>query len=103
MGPYGVSADLTAVVAIAILALIMRWVFHRPRRVITRPVNAAESTELGLLAVVASNLSRPDAMAHRAILGDAGIRSSMSRRHDGTMDVLVFTGDVERARILLEP
>lgn len=103
MGPYGVSADLTAVVAIAILALIMRWVFHRPRRVITRPVNAAESTELGLLAVVASNLSRPDAMARRAILGDAGIRSSMSRRHDGTMDVLVFTGDVERARILLEP
>jgi hypothetical protein len=103
MGPYGLSADVTAVVAIGVLALIMRWVFHRPRRVITRPVDAAESTELGLLIVVASSLSRSDAMAHRAVLGDAGIRSSMSRRHDGTMDVLVFTGDVDRARILLGP
>jgi hypothetical protein len=42
-------------------------------------------------------------MAHRAVLGESGIRSSMSRRHDGTMDVLVFHADVDRARILLGP
>jgi hypothetical protein len=36
------------------------------------------------------------------VLGDAQIRSSMSRRSDGTMDVLVFHADADRARILLE-
>jgi hypothetical protein len=40
-------------------------------------------------------------MRHRAALGDAGIRSSMSRRRDGAMDVLVFHGDVDRARNVL--
>ncbi|HEV7192387.1 MAG TPA: hypothetical protein VGN35_04205 [Jatrophihabitantaceae bacterium] len=103
MGPYGVSAELTAVVALGVLALIMRWVFHRPRRITTRPLDAAESTELGLLGVLASGLSRQEAMQRRAVLGDAGIRSSMSRRRDGTFDVLVFTGDIGRARALLDP
>jgi hypothetical protein len=103
MGPYGVSAELTTLVALAVLALIMRWVFHRPRRVTQRPVDAAESAELGLLSVIATGLSRQDAMQRRAVLGDAGIRSSMSRRRDGTMDLLVFHGDVSRARVLLEP
>lgn len=103
MGAYDWSADVTAVIAIGLLALITRWVFHRPRRVTSRPLDAAQSKELGLLTVVASNLPRSDAMAHRAVLGDAGIRSSMSRRRDGAMDVLVFTGDVDRARMLLGP
>jgi hypothetical protein len=103
MGPYGVSAELTALVALAALILIMRWVFHRPRRITTRPVDASDSSELGLLTVVATGLPRQEAMLRRSVLGDAGIRSSMSRRRDGTMDVLVFTGDVERARVLLGP
>ena len=103
MGPYGVSAELTALVALAALILIMRWVFQRPRRITTRPVDASDSGELGLLTVVATGLPRQDAMHRRSVLGDAGIRSSMSRRRDGTMDVLVFSGDVERARVLLGP
>ena len=97
------SVELTALIALGVLALIMRWVFRRPR-LTAGPVrtDATEAAELGLLAVVISAIGRTEAMQRRAVLGDAGIRSSMSRRHDGTMDVLVFHGDLERARHLLE-
>ncbi|MDP9116253.1 MAG: hypothetical protein M3O28_03120 [Actinomycetota bacterium] len=100
-GFYDMSAELTALIALGVLTLIMRWVFRRPHRV-TRLVDASESTELGLLTVVASGLARPEALHRRAVLGEAGIRSSMSRRRDGMMDVLVFHGDVDHARLLLE-
>jgi hypothetical protein len=103
VGPYDVSAELIALVAVGVLALVMRWVFRRPRLLTRAPVDAAESSELGLLSVIASALPRTESMQRRAVLGEAGIRSSMSRRRDGTMDVLVFHGDVDRARILLEP
>ncbi len=102
MGPYDVSAQLTALIAIGVLALAMRWVFRRPRRYFATPVDASESAELGLLCVIASGLPRAEAMRRRAVLGEAQIRSSMSRRSDGTMDVLVFHADADRARILLE-
>jgi hypothetical protein len=102
VGPYGISAELTALVALGALTLVMRWVFRAPRRRRPAPVDAAQSAELGLLTVIASGLSRTDALRHRASLGDAGIRSSMSRRTDGTMDVLVFHGDADRARTLLD-
>jgi hypothetical protein len=99
---YDISAELTALVALGVLALAMRWVFRSPRRRRALPVDAADSPELGLLTVIASGLSRAEALQRRAVLGDAGIRSSMSRRHDGMMDVLVFHPDADRARILLE-
>jgi hypothetical protein len=97
-----VSIELTVLVALGVLALIMRWVFRRPRIVTGRPVDAAQSTELGLLQVIATALPREEAMRRRAALGEAGIRSSMSRRRDGAMDVLVFHGDVDRARTVLD-
>lgn len=97
-----VSAVVTALIALGVLALVMRWVFGSPRTRRGRPPDAAESAELGLLTVVATALPRTDALRHRAVLGDAGIRSSMSRRRDGRMDVLVFHADADRARDLLE-
>lgn len=103
MGPYDISAEITALIAVGLLALTTRWVFRSPRRRSVRPVDASDSPELGLLTVVLSGESRPDALRHRAILSESGIRSSMSRRRDGTMDVLVFHADADRARILLGP
>jgi hypothetical protein len=103
VGGYDISAQLTALVAVGILALTTRWVFRSPRRRSARPVDAADSAELGLLTVVVSGAARSDALRHRAILSESGIRSSMSRRRDGTMDVLVFHADADRARILLAP
>jgi hypothetical protein len=96
------SAGIIAILVILILALVMRWVFRpsRPNRA-TRPVDAAESSNLGLLTVVLSGVTRQGALERRAQLGAASIRSSMSRRRDGTFDVLVFHGDADRARVVL--
>lgn len=103
MGPYDISAEITALIAVGLLALSTRWVFGTRRRRTGRPVDAAESAELGLLTVVVTGVSRAEALERRAVLGESGIRSSMSRRRDGSMDVLVFHADVDRARVLLGP
>jgi hypothetical protein len=94
------SAALIALLVVGLLALVMRWVF-RPSRPRTGPlVDASDARELGLLTVISTGVSQRDALRQRARLREAGIRSSMSRRRDGTMDVLVFHADVERARAL---
>jgi hypothetical protein len=92
--------SLVAIGVLIVLALVMRWVFKpsHPRR--GRPVNASDARELGLLSVV-STLSRPEATTAQTLLGEAGIRCSLSRRDDGQVDLLVFTGDENRARMLL--
>ena len=87
------------------LILVMKWVFTPSRkglRVTERPPDASASPDLGLLDVVISGVTRGEAMSLRARLGDANIRSSMSGRRDGSMDVLVFRGDVDRAKNLLQ-
>jgi hypothetical protein len=95
------SAQLTVLIALGVLIVIMRWVFSGKKRHRARPVDASDSRELGLLQVVATKLSRDGAMRARARLGESDIRSSMSRRSDGSYDVLVFSADVDRARPLL--
>lgn len=91
---------LTAVVVLVLLAFTMRWVFKpsHPRR--GRPVNATDARELGLLSVV-STVARTDAPDAQAALARAGIRCSVSRRDDGRVDVLVFSGDQVKARAAL--
>lgn len=97
------SAAIIAVAVILILALVMRWVFKPSRpRTSELPTDASESPNLGLLTVVATGMNRQEAMRLRATLGDAGIRSSMSRRRDGRHDILVFDADADTARFLLE-
>ena len=96
-----VSALVVVILVVCVLGLITRWVF-KPSRPRTGPVvDATESTDLGMLDVLAADLSRSDAMSLRAVLGDAGIRSSISRRRNGDVDVLVFRDDLPRARELL--
>lgn len=96
-------AGLAALAVVLFLGLLLRWVFKPSRpRPIVRPVDAADSPNLGLLTVVLTGLNRQDALRQRAALQDAGIRSSMSRRKDGLLDVLVFHGDVDAARLILE-
>jgi hypothetical protein len=96
-----IPETITVLIALAVLVLVMRWVFGAKRGVRRPPIDAARSEELGLLAVVATALSRDGAERTSALLGDAGIRSSMSRRRDGNYDVLVFAGDLPQARQLL--
>ena len=96
------SAVFIALIVILLLMLIMRWVFRpsRPRQG-ARPPDATDSQNLGLLTVVLSQLSRAEALARRAELSEADIRSSLSKRRDGTLDLLVFRTDVDRARLVL--
>jgi hypothetical protein len=97
------SAIITAALVILLLALIMRWVFRpsRPRPAV-RPPDATDSDNLGLLTVVQSGLTRSEALARRAALGEADIRSSVSKRRDGNLDLLVFRTDIEHARLVLD-
>ncbi len=100
--PADGSAEVIALVVVGGLVFVMRWVFKPARkRQAARPVNATDSRELGLLTVVAT-VPRPQAQARRAQLGEVGIRSSSSRRNDGDVDVLVFHGDADTARRILE-
>jgi hypothetical protein len=96
------SAVLISLAVILLLALVMRWVFKPSRpRPSELPVNASDAPNLGLLTVVSTRVTRHEAMMRRATLGEAGIRSSMSKRRDGTHDILVFNADADAARLLL--
>jgi len=100
-----VGADLptlaVTLVALVLLAFVMRWTFRPSRPRTGRPVDAAESPDLGMLDVIVADIPRAEAMLLRAKLGEAGIRTSMSRRRDGDMDVLVFHADADQARAVL--
>jgi hypothetical protein len=100
-----VGADLPTLiillVVLAALAVVMKWTFRPGRPRSGRPVDAADSPDLGMLDVIVANISRDEAMQLRAKLGEAGIRTSMSRRRNGDLDVLVFRDDADAARALL--
>jgi hypothetical protein len=99
LGPFA-----TALVAVGLLMLLTRWVFRpsRPNVIPRRPPDASDG-DIGLLTVVLSAVPRPDLAGRRRVLDDAGIRSSVSNRRDGTVDLLVFAADADRARIVLGP
>jgi hypothetical protein len=100
-----VGADLPTLVlllvVLTLLLIVMRWTFRSSRPSSGRPADAADSPDLGMLHVIVSDIARAEAMQLRAKLGEAGIRTSMSRRRNGTMDVLVFHDDAEQARAVL--
>jgi hypothetical protein len=89
-----------AIVVVCLLGVLLRWVFGTGRG---RGGRAAGSDGYGLLRAVATAEDRPEADALRAVLSDAGIRSTLTTRRDGRVDVLVFREDVDRARRLLPP
>ncbi len=103
--PIGAGSDLhflvgpaIAFVVLAGLALFMRWAFGtgygRGRE------RAAPSTDDGLLTLIATLSRRESALALRAVLSDAGIRSTVRYPAPHRADVLVFPEDAARARML---
>jgi hypothetical protein len=85
-----------------LLVLFMRWAFSGPgspeKRVRPRP----PSPEDGLLVPVATLTRRDSALALRAVLGDAGIRSTVRVPAANRAEVLVFPQDADRARALID-
>ena len=88
-----------AFAVLAVLALFMRWAFgtgygqDKGRR-------AAPPADDGLLTTVATLSRRESALALRAVLSDAGIRSTVRCPAPHRADVLVFPEDAPRARSL---
>jgi hypothetical protein len=104
--PIGAGSDLhflvgpgIAFVVLGLLALFMRWAFGTGygRRPADPPVD-----DDGLLTLVATLSRRESALALRAVLSDAGIRSTVRCPAPHRADVLVFPEDAARARSLAE-
>jgi hypothetical protein len=85
-----------AVVVLLLLGLFMRWAFGDGSARRARPDRAEDE----LLTPVATLSRRESALALRALLSDAGIRSTVRTTSAHRADVLVFPEDAERARAL---
>ena len=85
-------------VAVALgLAAFARWAFGTGYG---RQRLPAPPTDEGLLTLVATLSRRESALALRAVLSDAGIRSTIRVPAPHRADVLVFPEDAPRAREL---
>jgi hypothetical protein len=83
-------------VVLALLALFMRWAFGPGRGHAQRP----QPTDDGLLTRIATLSRRESALALRAVLSDAGIRSTIRYPAPDRAVILVFPEDAPRARAL---
>src|SRR5215218_4790980 len=82
-----------AFAVLGLLALFMRWAFGTGYG--RRP--AAPPADDGLLTLIATLSRRESALALRAVLSDAGIRSTVRYPAPNRADVLVFPEDAGRA------
>ena len=95
---------VVAIVVVAALAMLSKWIFGTGRRHGARSlVPPGVQVDTGLLRPVADLPDRSAAAALRAVLSDAGIRSTIGVRRDGRVQVLVFPDDEEQARKLVPP
>jgi hypothetical protein len=84
-----------AIAVVALLGLFLRWASGS-----NRPRPGPGATDDGLLTRVATLSRRESALALRAVLSDAGIRSTIRFPEPHRAVVLVFPEDAERARAL---
>jgi hypothetical protein len=99
-----VIGPVVAIAVVALLAVALRWIFGSNR---SRAAAVAEAStrpvDHGLLRAVAELPDRAAGSELRAVLSDAGIRSTLGERRDGRVQVLVFADDLDAARRLLPP
>ncbi|MBM7805605.1 hypothetical protein JOD57_001442 [Geodermatophilus bullaregiensis] len=93
-----IAGPVVAVAVMVLLTLFMRWAFGTggTGRAHRRPAPSDD----GLLTRVATLSRRESALALRAVLSDAGIRSTVRFPAAHRADVLVFPEDAARAREL---
>lgn len=95
-----VLGPLIAFGVIAALAAILRWTFHTDLAGTERKVFASEE-DFGLLRVVGTVDTEPDARVLAEMLARAGIRATLSTGADGRVRVLVFEAEADEARRLV--
>jgi hypothetical protein len=100
-----VVGPVLAIVVVALLAVLMRWIFGNggSRTAAAAAQARAQPVDHGLLSPVADLPDRAAGSALRAVLSDAGIRSTLGVRKDGRVQVLVFSDDLDAARRLVPP
>ena len=92
-GTHYLAGPVIAFAVVGGLALFLRWAYRSdPHR---RP-----PSDDGLLTRVATLSRRESALALRAVLSDAGIRSTVRVPAPHRVEVLVFPEDADRARAL---
>lgn len=94
------SVYFVAGVALAMLVLIMRWVFGTSRPHTGRPEHGPNA-DLGMLRPVLASASRHAAVEAKAMLSQQGIRCSLSRIDTDHYDLLVFSQDLLQAQTAL--
>jgi hypothetical protein len=99
------TGPVVGIVLVVALAMLSRWIFGTGRRrtAARAVVPPGVRVDNGLLRPVADLPDRGAASALRAVLSDAGIRSTIGVRRDGRVQVLVFPDDEDRARRLVPP
>jgi hypothetical protein len=91
------GGPVVALAAFALVALFTRWAFGSDR---ARDRGHRGPGDDGLLTHVATLSRRESALALRALLSDAGIRSTVRFPEAYRAEVLVFPEDADRARQL---
>lgn len=94
---------LWTLLVIAGLAVVLRWAYGSSRRTTPHYRPAPHAEDFGLLREVALVEDAAAANSLRAILSDAGIRSTVAHIDHGAVKVLVFSNDLDRARHLVGP
>ena len=89
-------ALLIAVVSLGLLVLFLGWAFGTGEHSTPAPPPSDD----GLLIRIATLSRRESALALRAVLSDAGIRSTVRCPGASRAHVLVFPEDASRARAL---
>jgi hypothetical protein len=96
-----VAGPLIAFGVVAALIAVLRWAFDSDiAGTEAKLFAAANDDDFGLLGVAGVVESDDEAETVRAVLADAGIRATTSRKADGRVRILVFASELEQARRL---
>jgi hypothetical protein len=91
---------LVAAAAIGVLVLILRWSSQRGTSVVAAPPRPGTQDDYGLLVPIAAPSTYIEGEVLRRTLEENGVRANLARTLEGPR-VMVWPGDVDRARALL--
>lgn len=89
-----------ALLAMGVIALLLRWSFSRGHSLVERRPRQGDPSQYGLLVTVAAPSTFVEAEMQRRMLEAAGVRATLASTVEGPR-VMVFPKDASVARALL--